>query len=401
ESPQDVYFDDLTVRHITGPLVEEKSYFPFGLVMGAISSRAVLKAKTVYAYNAGSEWEEQGIEYYDTYLRKYDAQIGRFASIDILADYYLNFTPYNYSANNPIYFNDPSGASLSFNNVDDVISYLWNETDHGGSWSALQNTIITFKDSFIGAYFTELQKIMNLFNYVDDGNGGGTLYYNGYEVKEIYGGYRDKGNHSILGIGIIFSQSYNNGGGNLNGEVLMGSNFIGISRHNEKSLIDYVQTGFDIAGLVPGIGELFDGLNAGIYALRGDYENAALSGAACIPFAGWGATGTKIARKTAKELKSGSYLVYKGVDANANVRYIGITSRDAVARFNEHLNSSSAKALLDYEVISGAVGLSKEQARIIEQTLINQYGLMKNGGQLLNKINSIAPKYWAIFGISK
>ncbi|HCZ37016.1 MAG TPA: hypothetical protein DHV26_13935 [Cytophagales bacterium] len=116
ESPQDVYFDDLTVRHITGPLVEEKSYYPFGLVMGAISSRAVLKAKTAYAYNAGSEWEENGVEYYHTFFRKYDAQIGRFTGVDILSEKYLNYSPYQYSENNPILISDPTGAASDFVN---------------------------------------------------------------------------------------------------------------------------------------------------------------------------------------------------------------------------------------------------------------------------------------------
>ncbi len=30
----------------------------------------------------------------------------------------------------------------------------------------------------------------------------------------------------------------------------------------------------------------------------------------------------------------------------------------------------------------------------MEQNLINKYGLQKNGGQLYNRINSIAPKFW-------
>ncbi|WP_157617308.1 putative T7SS-secreted protein [Saccharomonospora marina] len=49
----------------------------------------------------------------------------------------------------------------------------------------------------------------------------------------------------------------------------------------------------DIAGLVPGIGELADGVNAAWYAGQGRYAEAAISGAAAIPFAGWAATGGK------------------------------------------------------------------------------------------------------------
>jgi hypothetical protein len=44
--------------------------------------------------------------------------------------------------------------------------------------------------------------------------------------------------------------------------------------------------------------------------------------------------------------------------------------------------------------VDGATGLSRTGARVWEQTLINQYGLQKNGGLLLNRINSISPKYW-------
>jgi len=61
-----------------------------------------------------------------------------------------------------------------------------------------------------------------------------------------------------------------------------------------------IQLVLDVIGLIPGIGEIADGTNAGIYTLRGDYVNAGLSGAACIPFAGWFATGGKLVNKLVK-----------------------------------------------------------------------------------------------------
>lgn len=66
-----------------------------------------------------------------------------------------------------------------------------------------------------------------------------------------------------------------------------------------------------------------------------------------------------------------------------------------MVRFAEHLNSGTPRALLDYRVIEGATGLTKIQARIMEQTLINQYGIEN----LYNIRNSIAPKYWWQYGI--
>lgn len=66
------------------------------------------------------------------------------------------------------------------------------------------------------------------------------------------------------------------------------------------AILDGVQTGLDVVGLIPGVGEIADGLNAAIYTGRGDYTNAALSAAAMIPFAGWAATGGKLGNKAYK-----------------------------------------------------------------------------------------------------
>lgn len=104
--------------------------------------------------------------------------------------------------------------------------------------------------------------------------------------------------------------------------------------------------------------------------------------------------------RAAEIFAEGSHVVYQGLDAAGNVKYVGITMRDPLVRFAEHLAAEgTGKELLSYYVVEGATGLSKLSARIWEQTLINQYGLIRNGGVLLNRINSIAPKYWALYGI--
>ena len=57
--------------------------------------------------------------------------------------------------------------------------------------------------------------------------------------------------------------------------------------------------------------------------------------------------------------KTGTNLVYQGVDKAGVVRYVGITEREAAVRFTEHLNSGTAKSLLQYRVVDGATGLTK------------------------------------------
>ncbi|WP_432937673.1 hypothetical protein ACQPXM_25590 [Kribbella sp. CA-253562] len=56
----------------------------------------------------------------------------------------------------------------------------------------------------------------------------------------------------------------------------------------------------DIFGLLPGVGEYFDAMNAGLYGVEGDYGNAALSGLSTIPIAGWIPAAGKLGNKAFK-----------------------------------------------------------------------------------------------------
>ena len=94
------------------------------------------------------------------------------------------------------------------------------------------------------------------------------------------------------------------------------------------------------------------------------------------------------------------YKVYQGFDERKEAKYVGITERDPSMRFNEHLKSETERANLNYRVNKSYIK-TKIDARIKEQQLINKFGLKRNGGQLYNKINSIAPKYWNQYRIKK
>lgn len=130
-----------------------------------------------------------------------------------------------------------------------------------------------------------------------------------------------------------------------------------------------------------------------------DFEMQVAMAWATGPVAEWGIAGALARYRALTAVSTNTNVVYRGLDAAGIIRYVGITSRDPAIRFAEHLGSGTARSFLEYEVIPGAINLTRIEARIFEQRLINQFGLQRNGGLLLNRINSIARRNWPQFGI--
>ena len=93
-----------------GEVEERNDYYPFGGLM-ASSSGSVQD----YKYSGKELDRKGGLDWYDYGARHYDAVLGRFITIDPLAEnsYFVN--PYTYCLNNPFNRVDPSGLSSHYN----------------------------------------------------------------------------------------------------------------------------------------------------------------------------------------------------------------------------------------------------------------------------------------------
>ena len=92
-----------------GDLIQEDSYYPFGMQMNGLCYETGMDYKNKYLYNGKELQDEFGLDWYDYGARFYDAQLGRWHVGDPLASDAPGWTPYRFGFCNPINFTDHEG----------------------------------------------------------------------------------------------------------------------------------------------------------------------------------------------------------------------------------------------------------------------------------------------------
>ena len=125
QSPTAVYFDNLQVIHTPGPMLEETHYYPFGLAMAGISSKAAGRMENKKKYNSIELNSDFDLNLGESFYRSHDPQLGRWWQIDPKPN--ENMSPYSVMNNNPILMSDPLGDTTWVYNQNGVFCGVVND----------------------------------------------------------------------------------------------------------------------------------------------------------------------------------------------------------------------------------------------------------------------------------
>jgi RHS repeat-associated protein len=194
ESKCNVYFDDIRIEHTRGPILEETHYYPFGLTMAGISSKAFGLFENKELFN-GKElnsdlslnWSEYG------FRNNYDIQTGRFQSVDPLASGYTNYAPYQFAGNEVPNAIDVDGLE-PYRVIEDWKGSFFDNFNDGLNVIEMQLPAVAVSDAVnesvtqLASTLTFKQQLNVFWQGFKSGLIGGADYIN-HNVNPVYGAF--------------------------------------------------------------------------------------------------------------------------------------------------------------------------------------------------------------------
>ncbi len=147
-----------------GSIVQREYYYPFGMTVPHIE----YDGKHPYRYNGKELDQMHRLDLYDYSARYYDQAIGRFTTVDPLAEKYYSWSPYNYGYNNPLRYIDPTGEGPG-----DVVRGIGE--GFVGTFKSLGHVITHPIETVKQAYINHDQKVQARNAQIKSGDIGGVI----------------------------------------------------------------------------------------------------------------------------------------------------------------------------------------------------------------------------------
>ncbi len=131
----------------SGSVEQVNHYYPYGLSFPLDSHTSSGSDSSVpsaggddqpWKYSGNELMSLGGLSVYDFNARTYDQSLGRFLSIDPLAENYYSVSPYAFCSNNPVNFVDPDGDSLKIIDMS-VLTAIYNGLAQKGDLNLVLN----------------------------------------------------------------------------------------------------------------------------------------------------------------------------------------------------------------------------------------------------------------------
>ncbi len=170
-------------------ILQQNHYYPFGMNMeGSWDNVHPITAENAYQYNGNELNQDLGINLSDFNARWYDATLGRFISVDPLAeqDIQIDKSAYAFAWNDPILLSDKTGLSPNSNDDDDEYTDIFELKIYGVNSDG--------KEEYIGSYMVEVGVVcIDHCLQADDESKGSGFSGEGLTIKGDYevGEYKD------------------------------------------------------------------------------------------------------------------------------------------------------------------------------------------------------------------
>ena len=241
------------VVNASGTVIQKNHYYPFGTAFAENTTDE--QKKQPYKYNGKELDQMHGLNLYDYSARYYESAVGRFTTVDPLAEMYYSWSPYAHVMNNPLKYVDPTGmystAEWKKDNgyTDDDFDTVYEapkdgepekeKSNNSSPIKILDNIKKSFNDlgnfnifNSISEYVTNIFATQNTITYPDGDIDN--KYYKRDWVPEYYG-VSISGNY-ILGISPIGISSFEIGLGYIPGDGLFIDRSLGAGVGLNRSL---------------------------------------------------------------------------------------------------------------------------------------------------------------------